>query len=114
MDTADLALPLAPFLIGLTAAGCVRPDRGGRVVVRHGIPEPPPVEPGTIGDLALADEAKGPADREAALAAEAGDRDVDTGPAIGYRQPSGLPGCCVAWARPAQPSPDPIFHTQRR
>ena len=61
-----------------------------------------------------ADEAKGPADREAALAAEAGDRDVDTGPAIGYRQPSGLPGCCVAWARPAQPSPDPIFHTQRR
>jgi hypothetical protein len=36
-------------------------------------------------DLALADETEHPADRDAALVAEARDRDVDTGPAIGYR-----------------------------
>ena len=77
MDTADPALPLEPLLVRLAAVGSIGPDVGGGVVVRYNVPEHPAVKSGRVGDLALADEAEGSADRDAALVAEARNRDVD-------------------------------------
>lgn len=84
MDAADPALSPEPFLVGLAAIGGVRPDVRGSVVVCHDVPEHPPVEARRVGGLALADEAEGPTDRDAALVAEARDRDVDPRFAIGH------------------------------
>ena len=55
------------------------------VVVGRGIAQHAPVEAGTIGDLAAADEAIASADRDAALIAKAWDRDVDPKLAAGQR-----------------------------
>ena len=77
MDAADPALPLEPCLVGLAAIGGVGPDVGGGIVAGDDIAQHPPVEARTIGDLAFADEAEGPADRHAAFVAESGDGNVD-------------------------------------
>ena len=98
-------MPFEPCLVGLAAIGGVAPDIRGGVVAGHDIAEHPPIEPGRVGGRPAADETEHPADRDAALVAEARDRDVDTGPAIGYRQPSGLPGwACQAGSRRVGPA----------
>lgn len=58
MDTADPALPLEPCLVSLAAIGGIGPDIRRGVVAGDDIAEHSPVEPGAIGDLAFADEAK--------------------------------------------------------
>jgi hypothetical protein len=77
MDATDPALPPKPFLVGLAAIGGIGPDVGGGIVVRPDIPKHPPVVARCVDGLALADEAEGPADRDAALVAEAENSDVD-------------------------------------
>ncbi len=92
MDAADPALRFEPLLVGLTAAGRIGPDIRCAIVVRHNVPEHPAIEAGAIGDLALADEAEDPANRDAALVAEAGDGDVDLRPEAPLgRPPPGAP-----------------------
>lgn len=76
VDAADPALPLEPRLVGLAAIGGVGPDIGGGVVAGDDVAQHFPVKARHIGDLAFADEAEGPADRHAALVAEAGDGDA--------------------------------------
>ena len=88
MDSADPALPLEPCLVGLAPIGRVGPDIGGGVVAGDYITQHSSVEARCVGDLALADEAEGPADRHAALVAEARDGDVDARLAV--RQGFGL------------------------
>jgi hypothetical protein len=83
MDAADPALSFEPCLIGLAAIGGIGPDVGGGVVTGDDIAEHSPVEPGRIGDLALADEAEGSADRDTALVAKTRDGDVDARLAAG-------------------------------
>ena len=89
---ADPALRFEPLLVGLTAVGRIGPDIRCGIVVRHDVPEHPAIEAGAIGDLALADEAEDPANRDAALVAEAGDGDVDLRPEAPLgRPPPGAP-----------------------
>lgn len=85
VDAADPAVSLEPGLVGLTAVGSVRSYVGRRVVGGDDIPEHAAVEGRGVGDLALADEAEGPADRYAALVAKARDGDVDAGLAVFQR-----------------------------
>ena len=77
MDAADPPLRFEPLLVGLTAVGRIGPNIRGGIVARHDVPEHPAIEARAIGDLALADEAEGSANRDAAFVAEAGDGDVD-------------------------------------
>src|ERR1043166_10076170 len=85
VDAADPPHALEPSLVGLAAVGGVGPDVRRGVVVGDDVAEHASVEPGGIGDLALTDEAERPADRDAALVAEAGDGDVDLRLAVGGR-----------------------------
>src|SRR5690606_11340522 len=88
VDAADPALTLEPCLVGLAAVGSVGPDVRSGVVAGDDISQHPPIEARAVSDLAFADEAEGPADRYAALIAEAGNGDVDARLAV--RQRSGL------------------------
>lgn len=83
IDVADPTLPFEPLLVGLAAISRIGPDVGGGVVVHHDVPEHPPIEAGSIGDLGFADEAEGPADRDATFVPEARDGDVDVRLAVG-------------------------------
>ena len=85
MNAADAADGLQPRLVGSATVGGVRPHIGRSVVVGHHVTQHPPVKAGTIGDLAAADEAIAPANRDAALIPEARDSDVDRRPATGQR-----------------------------
>lgn len=85
MDAADPALCLQPTFVALAAVGGIGPDVRGGVVARHHIAQHAAVIPGAVGDLALADEAEGPADRDAAFVSEARDRNIRLRPAIGGR-----------------------------
>lgn len=76
MDPADLAVPEQPAFVCLATIGRVGPDIGGRIVVRHHVPEHTSIEANPIGDLALADEPEPATNRNAALLAKARDRNV--------------------------------------
>jgi hypothetical protein len=80
VDATDPALPLEPRFVGLATICRIGLDVRGSVVAGHNIAQHPPVEAGTVGDLAFADEAEGPVDRHAALVAKAGNGDVDLRP----------------------------------
>lgn len=66
MNAADPALGLEPTLIALAAIGRVGPDIRSGVVVGDDITQHPPIVARSVGRLALADKAKGPADGDAA------------------------------------------------
>lgn len=85
VDTADPALGLQPPLIALAAVGRVCPYVRSGIVARYHVARHAPVVTRAVRRLALADEPKGPADRDGAFVAEAGDRDVRLRPAIGSR-----------------------------
>lgn len=82
VDTTDPTLGLQPALVALAAVGGIGPDIRGGVVARHHVAQHTPVVARTIGDLAFADEAEGPADCDAAFVAEARDRNIGLWPAI--------------------------------
>lgn len=86
MDAAGPALPLEPLLVGLAVISGISRGLGGGPVTRDDIPEPlrAPVEAECTGGLAFADEAEGPADRDAVPVAEAGDCNIDVGLAVGH------------------------------
>ena len=67
MDAADPAYRLEPPLVGSTAIGGVGPGVGGGVIVGNDVAQHPPVEARAVGNLAAADEAVAPTDRDAAL-----------------------------------------------
>ena len=83
VDATDPALRLEPFLVALAAIGGIGPDVRGGVVLGHHVAQHPPIKARAVSSLALADEAEGAADRDAALVAEAGYRNVGLLPAIG-------------------------------
>jgi hypothetical protein len=65
-------MPLESGLVGVAAVGGIGSDIGRSVVGGDGVPEHAAIEHGCVGDLALPDEAEGPADRNAAFVAKAG------------------------------------------
>lgn len=85
MDSADPTLGLQPAFVALAAVGRVGPDIRGDVVARHHVAQHAPVVALAIRRLALADEAECGADLNAALVAEARDRNVRLRPAIAGR-----------------------------
>ncbi len=85
VNAADPALALDLCLVGLAAVGGVGPDVGSGVVGSDGIAQHSPVKACAVGDLAFSDETEGPADRHAALVAEARDGDADTWVAVRQR-----------------------------
>jgi hypothetical protein len=85
MNAADPADRLQPRLVGLATIGGVCPHIGRSVVVGHHVTQHPPVEAGAIGDLAAADEAITPANRDTVLIPKAWDSDVDPWLATGQR-----------------------------
>lgn len=85
MDTADPALGLQPAFVALAPIGRISPDIRGCIVVGDHLAQHAPVVARAVRRLALADKTKGLADRDAALVAEARDRDVRLRPAIGGR-----------------------------
>ena len=82
MDATDLALAFESCLVCLAAIGRIDPGIRSGVIAGDDIAQYQIVEAGTIGDLAFANEAKGPADRHTAFVAKARDGDVDTRLAI--------------------------------
>ena len=62
--------------------GGIGPHVKGGVVARHDITQHPSVEARAIGNLALADEAEAPADRDAAFLSEARIIHVDAFPPL--------------------------------
>ena len=88
VDAADPALPLEPRFVRPAPIGRVGPGVGGSIVISDDITQHPSVETRCVGDLALADDAEGSADRHAAFVTEGRDGDVDARLVI--RQGSGI------------------------
>lgn len=76
VDAADPDMGLQPAFVALAAVGRIGPDIRGGVVLTDNVAQHAAVVARAIGDLALADESEGPADRDAALVTKAWDRDA--------------------------------------
>jgi len=80
VDAADGSDRFEPRLVGAATIGGIggaRPYVRGGVVVGHYVMQHPPVEAGTVNDLAKWGEGVAPADRDAAFVAKARNGDAD-------------------------------------